>query len=559
MKRSLLFLSLFVVAPVLLSARTQINGKVTTSEDTAPKLAHIHLYPLGKGIGTDPTRTIQVNSDGTYSLELADPGYYQLVVTGVDHSSVSLPLYVTGKEKPITLDVALPAFDFDRHPEQVQIIGDWNNFDFSHADMMERQKDGTFSFTFKTDKKEIRYQLIGIASNSQGIRSVNAPHSNDYVYDGGGDYRSVIRVNPGEVTITFDPADLPASTGNTEPVVQSSDPEVMKLWEIDYLFNNANNQFMQVLTVAQQTDEPINFAEMWRPFGDLMTDFLSEEHSMPVRQFAALTYARILRYTRDPNIAFPKKETRSQIKELLPPESPLWGANPALATIVTAFDEADPNAAIMEVVRNNPDHAVQGIALSQIAMSEYYSGDKDEAMKHYATLKDKYSDVEEIGYIITQLNPDKHIQQGKAIPAFDVQLLGEENTSRVSNTSMKGKFYMLDFWAVWCGPCRAEMPGLHAAYEEFGGDNFEILSISFDAAPDDVEEYRAKKWAMPWLHTFAEGNFQSELAQTFEVTGIPKPILVDPNGTIVAVGEELRGKKLSQTLARLLGDGQATR
>lgn len=557
MKRSLLFLFLLVCTPMLLSAGTQIKGKITTSGNTAPKLAHVHLYPVGKGIGTEPTRTIQVNNDGTYALELPDPGYYQLVVTGVDHNMVSTPLYVTGKEKPITLDITLPAFEFDHNPETVYIIGDWNNFDFNRADAMEKQKNGTFTYTFKTDKKETHYQLIGIASTSQGMRSINAPLSNNYVYDGGGDYRSVTRVTPGEVTITFDPADLPASTGSTEPVVQSSNPVLMKLWEIEYLFNNTNDQFMQAATAAQQTGETVKFAEMWRPFGDLMTDFLSEEHSTPVRQFAALTYARMLRYSRDPQAVFPQKETRDLIKELLPPESLLWEANPALATIVASFDEADPNAAIMEVVRKNPDHTVQGIALSQVAMSEYFNGNTDEAMKHYATLKDTYGDVEEIGYVLAQLNPDKRIQQGKAIPAFDVQLLGEEN--HVSNTSMKGKFYLLDFWAVWCGPCRAEMPELHTAYEEFGGDNFEILSISFDAAPDDVEEYRAKKWTMPWLHTFAEGNFQSNLAQTFEVTGIPKPILVDPNGTIVAVGEELRGKKLTQTLARLLGDGQATR
>ena len=103
------------------------------------------------------------------------------------------------------------------------------------------------------------------------------------------------------------------------------------------------------------------------------------------------------------------------------------------------------------------------------------------------------------------------------------------------------------------------MPELHTAYEEFGGENFEILSISFDGAPEDVAKFRKKKWDMPWLHAFAEGNFQSDLAKTFEVSGIPKPILVDPNGMIIATEMELRGEKLSQTLARYVGDGQASR
>ncbi len=58
---------------------------------------------------------------------------------------------------------------------------------------------------------------------------------------------------------------------------------------------------------------------------------------------------------------------------------------------------------------------------------------------------------------------------------------------------------------------------------------------------------------MPWLHTFVEGGFKSPLAESFEVWGIPKPILIGPAGTILATDSELRGEKLEATLARHLG------
>jgi hypothetical protein len=58
---------------------------------------------------------------------------------------------------------------------------------------------------------------------------------------------------------------------------------------------------------------------------------------------------------------------------------------------------------------------------------------------------------------------------------------------------------------------------------------------------------------MPWLHAFIPGVFDAELAKRFEVAGIPKPVLVDPSGKVVAMQEELRGETLEKTLGKFLG------
>jgi thiol-disulfide isomerase/thioredoxin len=116
--------------------------------------------------------------------------------------------------------------------------------------------------------------------------------------------------------------------------------------------------------------------------------------------------------------------------------------------------------------------------------------------------------------------------------------------------SLKGKVYLIDFWAVWCQPCLAEMENLHEVYGKFKPQGFEILSLSLDAKPEDVNEFRRDKWKMPWLHSFV--GLKGEALKQFEVVGIPKTILVNRNGEIVATGVDLRGSRLSETLEQAL-------
>ncbi|MEP7220673.1 MAG: TlpA disulfide reductase family protein, partial [Bacteroidota bacterium] len=158
----------------------------------------------------------------------------------------------------------------------------------------------------------------------------------------------------------------------------------------------------------------------------------------------------------------------------------------------------------------------------------------------------------EVKYAMASYNPDRAIKIGRPVPHFEIASL-ENPSVKLSNATMKGKYYLIDFWATWCGPCVGEMGNLHNAYEKYHGRNFEIVSLSFDAKPGDIAGFRGKKWKMPWLHGFVEGNFQSDLAKRFEVLGIPKPILVDVSGNILAAGDELRGDGLDKTLARVLG------
>jgi hypothetical protein len=98
----------------------------------------------------------------------------------------------------------------------------------------------------------------------------------------------------------------------------------------------------------------------------------------------------------------------------------------------------------------------------------------------------------------------------------------------------------------------AELPNLHQAYDIYGDKGFEILSVAMGDRRESIQELRETEWPMPWLHAFEP--LDSEVAELFELFGVPKAILVDSSNTIVGVDEDVRGEKLQATLAQLFGE-----
>ena len=150
--------------------------------------------------------------------------------------------------------------------------------------------------------------------------------------------------------------------------------------------------------------------------------------------------------------------------------------------------------------------------------------------------------------------PDRNIQLGKMIPEYSFASL-DDSTLTVSRESLLGTTYLMDFWATWCTPCVAELPGLHELYEEYEGQGFQIVSLSFDEDPEEVIEFRQGRWEMPWLHVHVPDPWEGEAMHPFEVWGIPKAILVDADGLIVGTDGDVRGEELQETLARFLAEG----
>ncbi len=141
----------------------------------------------------------------------------------------------------------------------------------------------------------------------------------------------------------------------------------------------------------------------------------------------------------------------------------------------------------------------------------------------------------------------KSVSVGQPAPDFE---MNDSTGKSVQLSSLKGKFLLVDFWASWCGPCRAENPNVVKAYQAYSKKGFNILGCSFDQ--------NREKWLkavkddnLSWTHVSDLKGWANAAGKLYGVNSIPANVLLDKDQVIVA--RNLRGEDLMKKLEELLG------
>jgi len=181
-----------------------------------------------------------------------------------------------------------------------------------------------------------------------------------------------------------------------------------------------------------------------------------------------------------------------------------------------------------------------------IVQNLHYGKEADEIEDMLAKLDPSLQASSLVGNVTRTMEILKNVAIGMPAPDFTQN---DSLGNPVSLSSFRGKYLLIDFWAAWCGPCRAENPNVVKAYEKYADKGFEILGVSLDHSRDNWLK-AVKDDGLTWTQVSDLKYWSNEVAALYGIVSIPGNLLLDPDGVIIR--KQLRGDDLHSALEELL-------
>jgi len=224
------------------------------------------------------------------------------------------------------------------------------------------------------------------------------------------------------------------------------------------------------------------------------------------------------------------------------------------ANVARAQQQDSDPAEVTEVIANYVDqHGVDRVLLGyaeSLGVRMTRRGQTSAAAKlfgHLATAVQNSNDVELKGDLPYLQSTSRRL----SLPGNFMTLKGQTaDGTDFDWDSYRGKYVLIDFWATWCAPCRAEVPNLKKHLDLYGDRGFAVVGINIDEERSEFDEYMEEA-QLPWQQIMPGNNGRNPVAEYYGINAYPTIILADPDGKVISM--DAGGERLGELLAEHLG------
>ncbi|TNE43607.1 MAG: TlpA family protein disulfide reductase [Deltaproteobacteria bacterium] len=564
---------------------TVIRGKVVGWGGQPLSPSHVELVRVNM---PKDRQVVEVGSDGTFQLTTQKQGLFRLFAGGVFHRPRSVLVWLR-KPQTITVDVQLEPLQPNSKLKEARLLGDFNTFSYRYPKRLPRQKDGTYRLKMKADnKKSMAFQLFGVTKR---FMPIHLPIEGNHVYDKRGLYKTILKAKSGYFAFAYSDGSFVDLGKTSKPTTRFrvTPKSAVELHRIYLGFRREQQRMYRGFQEHRKKKKKGYYQHDWKPFQAKVSQALKQAKT-PEKLLAWTLIESGTPLYGNPTPAHQAwmKERRSRILSLLnkvPPTSPLWTLSTYLTmqtlqsvqgaplfdryikTMLTKHNNAAFRFYMMQNMLFRMGPQLQGYqqTLKNPNLPPNMKKTTEQSLQKLKAKIDRYiramisiaqqmkSKRMKLSITTAQWNLRQRFPIGTKLPAFRLPLLDHPNKAVFTEEDLLGKCTLLVFWATWCGPCIQKMPKLHKLRKWSKDKGLQMVSISYDTNVKAVQQFRKRKWKLPWYVSVAKKGYSDPIAHFFEIAALPSMIFVGPQGIVRTRYVNLNRKPMEQLLQRYLG------